>query len=394
MPSEIIQDLERHIQFPEGKEGVLHTSASHPSFQKSGSISTKPQPDTSLRKLSELHDTLVDFFCELQGYPLDFLIFFRLHKSTLFDKYLRLHIQNVLIQMKSAVHDEPSLNIMPEFAVKSKVDKPSVVTVNVLKEAIKKTELTVCSLIEGKAKYKDIVAEGAVVLQDINTELEFSILEKSTRILSLRVESRSGLTGVRCILELFKASTHIETLRSIFERYHLERCAQDKEFMTLKEIPKLVNDQLTPNEATEKLKTVKDILMIQKGTSVDCLEFLNEVYKSKEFHKFLLRRRFYGDQGHRAFRQQYELITAQLQNKASNYEERILNHLFPAFQFISPFIVPKPEDACLRDQPSFGELVRTMWKLDITNGPSQLRNVYRNIHIVLQWFAQVQVRNQ
>ena len=254
-----------------------------------------------------------------------------------------------------------------------------------LQEAIKKTKSTICSLIEGKAKYKDIKAEGAVELENMDTELEFSILEKAVRTLQLMVESESGLKGMRCILELLKASAYIETFGNIFRRYKLKCCAEDKNFLALKDIQASINDQLTPNIATEKLGRVRNILKIRDNHPVDCLMFLNEVYEGEQFYKFLSVRRFYGDQGHRAFRQQYELITTQLQNKTSSYEEKILNHLLPAFQFLSPFMSSTVD-------PSFDTLVETMWKLDRENGPIQLRNICRHINLVIQWFAQVQVR--
>ena len=393
-PSDIVELIEKNVVFPNGKEGKIQISASHPSFQSIESISVKLEPDTSLRTLTTLHKRLEEFFCELQGFPMEFFIFFRLHKSSLFDMYLRLHIQNILEKTLTA-HKQQSLNILPPELKTAEIQQTEV-TVLVLKEAITKTQDTVSSLIQGRAKYKDIVAGGVIRLDSINTEWEFSVLEKSTRILGLQVETLDGLSGVKCMLELFKACSHITTLRNICHRYHLEKCQHDQKFVTLNEIVEAVRDpkqveSLTPIEATERLKIVKDHLALEKDTSVDSLAFLDEVYKSIEFHKFILQRRFYGDQGHRAFRQKYELITAQLQNKGSDFEEQILNQLFPAFQFLSPFVVPVYEGASARDQPSFSALVSSMWKLDRKNGPTQLRNVYKNIHLIHQWFAQVQV---
>ena len=393
-PSDIVELIEKNVVFPNKKEGKIQISTSHPSFQSIESISVKLEPDTSLQTLTTLHKRLEEFFCELQGFPMEFLIFFRFHKSSLFDMYLRLHIQSILEKTLTA-HKQQSLNILPPELKTAKIQQMEV-TVLVLKEAIMKTQDTVSSLVQGRAKYKDIVAGGVIRLDSINNEWEFSVLEKSTRILGLQVETLDGLSGVKCMLELFKACSHITTLQNICHRYHLEKCRHDQKFVALNEIVEAVQDpkqveSLTPIEATERLKIVKYHLVIEKDTSVDCLEFLDEVYKSREFHKFILQRRFYGDRGHKAFHQKYELITAQLQNKGSDFEEQILNQLFPAFQFLSPFVVPVYEGASARDQPSFSALVSSMWKLDRKNGPTWLRNVYKNIHLIHQWFAQVQV---
>ena len=368
IPCQITDALHRHVQYPEGEEGILYTSPTHPFYPSTQSIDTEIKESTSLGELCDFHQCLISFLQPLQRADLQLLLFFRLHNSVLFDKYLRLQIR---AELEGSSAKSPT--------------KTTSVTIPILQVAVKNTKYTLCSLIEGKAKYKDIKSVGAVELENMNTELEFSILEKAVRTLHLTVESESGLKGIRCILELLKASSYIETLSNIFQRYKLKSCTEDKHFLGLKDIQASVNDQLTPNIATEKLGHVRDILKIPENDPIDCLGFLNDIYEGEQFHKFLSVRRFYGDQGHRAFRQQYELITAQLQNKTSSYEEKILNQLLPAFQFLSPFI-------STTDDVSFNTLVEAMWKLDRYNGPIQLRNICRHINLVVQWFAQVQVR--
>ena len=340
-------------------------------YRSTQSVATTIKLDTTLCELCDLHEHLDSFLEPIQGDILKFLVFFRLNKSILFDKYLRLQIQ---AQLEISSVESPAMSTSVHA-----------LSMPILKVAIQNTKCMVCSLIEGEAKYKDIKAEGAVELDAINTDLEFSILEKAVCTLHLKVKSDCGLTGMRNILEMLKAANYITTLGNIFRRYKLTCCNEDKKFSALKDIQACVNDQLTPNTATEKLAQVRDILKIPKKLPVDCLKFLHEIYKSDQFHEFLSVRRFYGGQGHRAFRQQYELITAQLQNKTSSYEEKVLNHLLPAFQFLSPFISTMVG-------PSFDELVETVWKLDRENGPIQLRNICQHISLVLQWFSQVQVR--
>lgn len=361
LPSEVAQDLECFVKFPETKE--------YTAVDGFVSVSAEVQTQTSLRNLSDLYEGLTSFLKELEGHTLDLLVFFHLHESSLFQKYLKLKIRN-------------------ELCTKPEDSNP--VTVKVLISAVTKTKSLICSIIEGKAKYSDITAEGAVVLKDIDIDTEFSILEKSIPLLNIHMQSPSGLKGVKCMLELFKASTYIKRLGEIFQRYDLICCIEDENYKALDKIPQCVDDELTPITAMELLKTVKTLLQFPVNTSVDCLEFLNEIFKSKAFYEFILVRRFYGKQGHKAFRQQYELITVQLQNKASDFEEKILNHLFPAFQFLSPFVTTS-DVSHKRIQPQFRELVSAMWELDIINGPTKLRNVYQNIHLVLQWFSQVQV---
>lgn len=330
------------------------------------------QPSTTLNKLSDLNKQLECFFEDFVGDTQIMFVFFYVHKSCLFDKYLRYNIQCLLNETPEGQHRK--------------------VTIQVVSEAVKRTKILIVRLIQGEAEYREIVADGAVVLKDIDTKFEFSILEKSISKLCLNVVERSGLLGVKAIIELFKATLHIETLRRVFNRYNLTDCAGDVEFKALCTIASCANEKLTPNRAIDCLTAVKRELLIPNDESVDCLDIFDVIYESKIFYEFLLARRFYGKKGHKSFRQQYELITAQLQNKASDFEEKILNDLLPAFQFLSPFIA-KYDDNVERTQPSFKHLVSEIWMLDTKQGPKQLKNVYQNVHLVLQWFSEVQVRD-
>lgn len=356
LPDEIVQHIKCHVLYPPETEGMYEQQPG----QKLQNISIKLQASTTLNRLNVLCESLERFFAKFEKDSLKVLVFFHVHKSSLFSKWLSYNIQ---------CHP---------------------VTVEAVSEAIQETKALIVRLIQGEAEYREIVAKGTVVLKDIDTKLEISILEKSISVLSLQVEKKGGLPGVKSMIELFKASSHINTLRKLFQRYNLTICVNDADFKELCEIALCANDQLTPNLAIQCLNDVRTKLKIPDEESVDCLEILDVVLKSKTFYDFLLVRRFYGERGHKSFRQQYELITAQLLNKASDFEEKLLNDLLPAFKFLSPFIA-KYDDSTQRTQPSFNDLVSEMWKLDTKHGPKQLQNVYENVHLVLQWFSEVQV---
>ena len=371
LPDVVLQDIKHFLDYPDEREGIHHRKPD----QSSACVSITVKDGTMLRDLNLLCERLENFLNEFKEDSLKVFVFFRVHQSSLFEKYLRYNIK--------CLFDE---------ALRSSTEgqRESEVTVRIFSEAIMHTKVIICRLIQGDAEYREMKAEGSVVLEDIDTEKEFSVLEMSVEKLSLSVSGKSGLLGVKAMIELFKASSHIKLLEKIFDRYKLKLCNGDKAFIELRNIKLHINEHLTPNAAREYLKTVKKTLQISDKKSVDCLGFLREVFMSKEFYEFLLHRGFYGIQGHRAFRQQYALITAQLQNKASDFEEKILNHLLPAFQFLSPFIA-KYDDNNERTEPSFKDLVREMWTLDTEVGPKKLRNVYQNVHLVIQWFSEVQV---
>ena len=370
MPDDIIQDIDCHVIYPKGREGIHYRTSNKKS---ECNYSLKIKPDTTLSELSKLCDRLQLYYKDLEGeHTLEVFVFFHLHRSSLFEKYMRYNIQCLLDT------NTPGASNQCE------------VTVPILSKAIQKTEALIRRLIQGEAEYREIVADGAVVLKDVNTGLEIEVLQKSIDVLHLHVKERNGLIGVKAMVELFKAASHIKTLGKIFHLFNLKLCAEDEYFKELNEIMSRANDQLTPNYAITLLRRVKTILVISDEKSVDCLEFLDAVLNSKTFYDFLLVRRFYGKPGHKAFRQQYDLITAHLQNKASHFEEMILNHMLPAFKFLSPFIA-KYDDKPERTQPGFQELVSAIWELDIESGPVMLRNVYQNVHLVFQWFSDVQV---
>ena len=87
-----------------------------------------------------------------------------------------------------------------------------------------------------------------------------------------------------------------------------------------------------------------------------------------------------GEKGQAMFQQQYQLITAQLQHE--EYNETVLNHLYAAFKFISPF---------MDTHQNFQQLMSQVTNLDVTNEMKQLQTVNTNITLIQLWFSRAEV---
>ena len=78
---------------------------------------------------------------------------------------------------------------------------------------------------------------------------------------------------------------------------------------------------LTPLQAAEKMKRVKEILCLEGKMSSRCLDVFAAMRDSAAFYQFVRDKQFFGQQGQAIFLQQYQLITAQLQHE--EYDEQV-----------------------------------------------------------------------
>ena len=188
------------------------------------------------------------------------------------------------------------------------------------------------------------------------------------------------------MLELFQYTTHVNNIRSVCGQYKLKGCLDDpklKDLCAIMEDHVLSEDrsQLTPLEAKKKMTQVKHILCLGDHTSSKCLEIFAAMADSAAFYQFVRDKQFYGQQGQAIFRQQYELITAQLQHE--EYDESVLNHLLVAFKIITPF---------MDSNKNLTELMQEVTEHNATHGFKQLNTVNSNITLIRLWFSRAEVR--
>ena len=381
-------------QIPEDQLGTPLMFSTSSQFQPGHDISLKLHRNTSLCDLIRLVREISHFQCPLMDH-LDMLVFFKLHQSVLFDKYLRLYLKKIIkIQQQSRKtlshiqfsESGFSLNFPSAFSPVSRHDPMEEgLSIYDLVQGLRNTHELIKKIMSGIATYSEIIAEDELMLQNLDVEREFSILSGYILLSKLSMGQYEGLDGNRNILELFQYASHIQNIHSVCKQYNLRKCLQDPLLHELAELSITKEDysKMTPILANRKLKRVKEILCLDENTSCKCLDIFAAMSDSAPFYQFVREKQFYGQQGQAIFLQKYELITAQLQHE--DYNEAVLNHLLAAFKVISSFMDP---------QKSFTNLMKEVTSLNTVNSLKQLETVNTNITLIQLWFSMAEVRFQ
>ncbi len=374
LPQNLLTPIERYVVFPNDKSRSKQELLSHPvSVPGPGSneLSLGLTREISLKELSELVHGIEVFQKPL---TIRMLIFFKLNHSVMFDKYLR-------VEIEQAIDSE---------AEETKQQKECL-SVDSLQKSLQNTHKLLMEIMNGEATYADIIAQGKLDLKTLDLENEFSILKSCFLTLKISQSKFDGLAGVRSFLELFQYTKHIpvQKIEDACEQYHLNGCL--KELEEIKSIVKYVESEgnrskLTSQDASEKMKQIKTLFCLtpDPGFSFkrrdNCLDIFHAVSYSTEFYQFIRDKQFYGQKGQVTFHQQYQLITAQLQHE--EYDESVLNHLLAAFNVMTPFLDQKQ---------SFKDLMTKITRLDTTIGLKQLETVNSNITLIRLWFSRAEV---
>ena len=399
LPQRDQEMLNSRVGYPGGHQPDVRGTPLHPStsgiFLPGHDISLTLHKNVTLKELSGIVRSVDKFQVPLTEH-LRMLVFFKLSKSMLFDKYLRYFLKQITdsVQMPQATLSRmqfadfgfsigvPSASFTPP----STKQAPSQgLPMTNLVHALRQTSDLMDKIMRGTATYSEIIAEDKLILQQLEIEREFAILSDYVQVSNLSSDHCKGLDGIQSMLELFQYTTHIKNIRSVCVQYHL-KCALDDPL--LQELTEIMADhvteedrsRMTPIIASEKMRRVKEILCLEGKTSSKCLDIFAAMTDSAAFYQFVRDKQFYGQQGQATFSQQYQLITAQLQHE--EYDEQVLNHLFAAFKVISPFMDSKKD---------FTQLMREVTVLNAVNGLKQLETVNANITLIRLWFSRAEV---
>ena len=388
-PSHLQDPLTKYVRFPDETKtlggGTLNIPNTTGQFNPGHEISLQVSRDLSLKAICKLVQDLKSFLHNILDH-IDMLVFFRLHQSKMFDKYLRLFLKKEAEQSKRM---NPAA-IMSTFHLPihmvAESEPEEGLPLSVLQRSLENTKQLLVKLVEGKATYKEIRAEGNLDLLSLDIEREFITLDDFTVHFKQTLRSGNCLTGVQSMLELFQYKEFIPTIHGVCEQYNLQGCLEDcvlKELVTLAEELQPVEHQneLTLIKASEMMKRVKACLFGDQQPNSQCLELFKDVSDSAAFYQFIKDNGFVGKRGKALFSQQYQLITAQLQHE--EYDETVLNHLFAAFKFMSPF---------MDTHQNFRSLMKQVLNLDTSNGLKQLETVNTNITLIQLWFSRAEVR--
>ena len=206
--------------------------------------------------------------------------------------------------------------------------------------------------------------------------------------------NEEGKKGIKHMLELFQYSQQISQIPSVCEQYGLLQCLDDPKLGELMEIVDSVKTtedraQVTGQIANSHMQKIREILKLSDSpVAKKCLKIFPAVANCAEFYQFIKEKGFAVNRT--AFSSQMELITAQLQHE--DYNEKVLNHLMPAFQYITPF---------LDTEQNLTELMDKILKLfkdgvgfgrDSRKDFCQLETVSSNITMIQLWFSRTEVR--
>ena len=336
----------------------------------------------TLKKLCELVQEVETTLQPINPY-LDMMVFFTLHKSTMFQDYL-CHILDGKRQSLSQPDGSSDF-----FIFSSTSDDTSMEEMKLLGDALESTEELLCRVVTGSVTHLEVTACGKLSLQTLAIEREFEIFALFLPQLQkkhpekLRVLKGAGLEGVKNMLELFQFEHHISDMHTVFEKYAMHGCLNDKNFLMLLDIRKELSDeskkaQLTALQATKYLQTVKSALCFHIKEDCMCLKIFPAISVSDEFYRFLEEKR---EKGKDTFENEYQLITTQLQHE--DYDELVLNHLGSAYGYVQPF---------LQKEQSLHDLMQQVLRFDADSAVMELETVNSNIMLVQLWFLRSEVR--
>ena len=397
-PIEIKDSFQSKVIFPGTKQTIPKelklsnaiTASTNGEFEPGQDVALVITKSFSLYDLQKLLEDIGRFLEPIIDH-MEMLVFFHLHKSEVFIKHLHKHLNDITTATTSPKPERTFSSTMPSIRPSFRRDRQSIdesLTMKTFQKALNRVKDLLLKILKGTATYSDIIADGALKLEVLNTGQEFGILRKFSDLLEMNRNNCEGLDGMRSMLELFQFTYHIDQIKRVCEQYGLEKCLEDD---SLKKLIMIVEEfeteksraNLTPLQATDKMAYIKEALCLEERTNYNCLELFPAVAGSAAFYQFIKDKQFVGQKGQTLFHEQYQLITAQLQHE--EYDENVLNHLRAAFEFIAPF---------MESHITFHELMSKVTKLDTTNGLKQLETVNENIILITLWFSRAEVKER
>ena len=390
LPTTISDALRENFLFPgehkAGMELVEHPPPPPPTAKfvpPDPHVKLQLSKNVTVRSLTTLIDSINAFVQPIAKY-ITILAYFKLHPSKVFSTYLQNEVDAQVLPVQELGQD-----------LENEVQERKPVTT--LGNALQCTETLMKNIMEGSATYGEIVAGGLLCDQsDSNTKTfvdsRFDVEEEFQNLANCPQFKEYGTHGLY-LLKLCQLPHYVEMIEHVCIQYHLELCQGDLNFKQVSKWAAEVQQEeqwesLTSDTAKARWKTVEKTLCLEEGASLKCLDLFSKIANSVDFYHFLEEKQFTGRKGdeekqltgEELFRQQFELVTAQLQHE--EYNETVLNHLFAAFKFIYPFT------DCGQ---SFSSLMKAVTSLDTTKGSTQLDTVKNNMHLIRLWFSRAEV---
>ena len=351
--------LRSHVLFPNenGDKAVnmeLLTSILPPPTGPLESVHLQLSKHITLLILKELIKCLTVELEPITQY-MEVLVHFRLHPSHMFDTYLH----NTLKSVQQAEQSTGN-------------------SVTALGKALTSTVRLLEKVMQGTATYSEVVADGLINLQTLDVDKEFDTLFRSPQS---RGCSKTSFVG---LLKLIKFSDQAPAILKVCKQFDQHSCLKDARLARIFDLARQLKSKeskLTICEADTQWFEIIQLFGFDSETTFNkCLQVFLKVAENTDFCNFVKDHQFNGIKGDTFFKQQFQLLTAQLQHE--EYDETVLNHLYAAFSFIAPFRLPALD---------FQSLLLHVADLDTTSGFAQLKTVKKNMHLIRLWFTKAKV---
>ena len=189
IPEKIAVPLSQQVVFPgEKNEGYLAVTFSEISPSITGAfcpghdVSLKIASTVTLCQLFKLVHDLDELLSPIKE-NLDLLIYFFLHKSAIFDTYLRYQLrkhngqtQESPPSMQTDVSRAYTMSGAFISSIQRSIEPFKGISWDIIAVALKKTKELLVSLVEGTAQYSDVTAGGNLPLEKMDLVVEFKVL--------------------------------------------------------------------------------------------------------------------------------------------------------------------------------------------------------------------------
>ena len=290
LPQNLQEMIANYVLFPGDEKPHNWESPVNPmppstsqQFQLGHGISLELAKNVSLYQLAEMITGLDTFQAPLLQH-LQKLVFFKLHKSLLFDKYLRSQIKHCTgkaRQPKSQSKIESSLCLPKSSQVCNLQydEREYCVSMDVFVQSLKNTELFLFAVMKGDIR---VTIKEIIDVQSLSVMEETSLIMKFSNIYNLDCP---GISKSQRILKLCQWMEYIQNIQFIFHQYQLKNCIQDAKFTRLVSIINgLILEEITQDDADEMLKQIEEMFNIN---DMNYLKLLTAMGDSESFYKVL-----------------------------------------------------------------------------------------------------------
>ena len=376
------------------KELLIPSTGQHKITSADGSqiytvITYRANQSSQLSSLESLKDSLATFFEPLKE-SLDTLVFIDLKGCQILVKCINYFLDKLYPTYLINCHHFETL-----FTDSNEFDRDHEKRMVQLNTAVQEAETIVLALIRGNVRM-DIIVDifNSSDVKNIDLSVENKSLQQYYKLKigdKVSVDLSNSFTA---LLELFDVYKHIFALKKTCQLFGLNECLNDPKMIQLIEIAKEVDEDQkmseveSPNthfidspDAYKKVSTIKRTFGIDDLIDNPCFNLFSLLQHGCPLYGFAQERGYNLINGMEAFRQEYQLVTADLLHE--DHHEELLAVLFGAMKLTS----------CFFDKSfSLFDLWTSINKIEkVSAATAQLKTVNEEIGLIRIWFNRVAV---